>query len=210
MVLAGGSTPRGVYAVLAHEFRQQFPWKNTHFFWSDERHVPPDHADSNYRMAWDTMLSPVTVPQANIHRIRAELADPAQAAREYSSHIRKWFGALEGKYPRFDLVLLGLGSDAHTASLFPGTSALGAAESLVVANWVEKVNSFRITMSVPLLNQASRTFFTVQGPEKAHALHAVLQGGFHPKEFPAQLIRPVNGEVLWLADREAASLCSVV
>jgi 6-phosphogluconolactonase len=206
LVLAGGSTPRGVYSLLAGEYRQQFPWTKTHFFWGDERHVPPDHPDSNYRMAWDAMLSRVPVPAENIQRIRAERSDPEQSAREYSSDILKFFGSGSGDLPSFDLALLGLGPDGHTASLFPDTAALGETKNLVVANWVEKFKSYRITMTLPLLNQAREIMFLVQGADKAPALRDALIGGGQPQRLPAQLIHPQSGKLTWLVDQQAASL----
>ncbi len=206
-MLAGGSTPQGLYSLLAHDFHERFPWAKTHFFWGDERHVRPDHPESNYKMAWDAMLSRVAVPQENIHRIETEGGDPQQIAHKYSALLRDFFGVLEGEFPRLDLVLLGLGTDGHTASLFPATSALHETRQLMVANWVQKLNSVRFTMTVPLLNQAAYIVFMVQGQEKAPVLQAVLEGEIHSEGLPAQLIRPVHGHLLWLADEQAASLC---
>jgi 6-phosphogluconolactonase len=205
IVLAGGSTPRALYSLLAAEYRDQIPWAACHFFWGDERCVPPDSPESNYRMAMDAMLSRVPVPAQNIHRIRAEDPDTQRAAKQYADEIRAYFEVGPGQFPRFDIVLLGLGPDGHTSSLFPGTKAVQEREKLVVANWVEKFAAFRITMSAPLLNHAGCVLFLVQGTEKAEALRSVLHGTHEPEKFPAQLIQPVNGNLLWLVDEAAGS-----
>jgi 6-phosphogluconolactonase len=207
IVLSGGSTPRSLYSLLATEYKEQIPWADCHFFWGDERHVPPDSPESNYRMAMDAVLSRVPASAENIHRVRSENPDAQRAAEQYADEIRAFFGIGSGQFPRFDIVLLGLGPDGHTVSLFPGTAALKEREKLVVANWVEKFGAFRITMSAPLLNHAACVLFMVQGAEKAEALRSVLHGHYQPEKFPAQLIRPTNGDLLWLADEAAGSIC---
>jgi 6-phosphogluconolactonase len=208
VVLSGGTTPRSTYARLADDasLRSQVPWEKTHFFWGDERHVPPDHADSNYHMAYEAMLSRVTVSPENVHRIRGEYADAGRAAEEYEHALRAFFRLLPGQFPRFDLVLLGLGPDGHTASLFPGTKALHEEKRLVVSNWVGKFDADRITMTAPVLNNASCVIFLVSGEEKALALKAVLRGRHEPEQLPAQLVRPSHGRLLWLVDHAAARL----
>jgi 6-phosphogluconolactonase len=206
VALAGGSTPRRLYALLADEqgpFRQQLPWDRMQFFWGDERHVPPDHADSNYRMAYEAMLSHVPVPAGNIHRIKAENPDARQAAAEYAQELQACLGS---EMPRLDLVLLGMGTDGHTASLFPGTAALQEQKEWVVANWVEKFHTDRITMTPPLLNHAACVIFLVQGAEKAEPLKAVLYGEKQTQTYPSQLIQPVQGDCHWLMDQAAAAL----
>ncbi len=209
VVLSGGSTPKNLYSLLASEqlLRAQLPLCQMHFFWGDERHVPPDHPESNYRMANEAMLTSLPVPPANIHRIKSEYQDAKQAADEYEQQLRHFFQLQAGEFPRFDLVLLGMGPDGHTASLFPGTAALHERERLVVANWVAKFNAYRITMTVPVLNQAACVIFLVSGEEKAEMLRAVLCGD-RAELYPSQLIRPVNGALLWLVDRAAARLLS--
>jgi 6-phosphogluconolactonase len=202
LVLAGGTTPRAVYSLLATRRHNEFPWLQVHFFWGDERHVPPTNPDSNYRMAWDAMLSHVMVPVENVHRIHAEESDAELAAIEYSMDI---LNAL-GSRPVFDLVLLGLGPDGHTASLFPHTAALQEAERLVVANWVEKLKTNRITMTMPLLKKAREIVFLVQGGEKAQALHDVIEGAYTPEALPAQLIVQNAKNVVWMIDHDAATL----
>jgi 6-phosphogluconolactonase len=207
IALSGGSTPRRLYALLADdtELDCQIPWERIHFFWGDERHVPPDHPDSNYRMAFEAMLSHAPIPPANIHRIRTENPDADTAAADYAHEIHRFFDIAGGEVPRFNCVLLGIGSDGHTASLFPDSPALAEQNRLVVANWVEKFDSFRITLTVPVLNNADLILFLVSGAEKADAIKKVLQGGTSLDRYPAQLIQPSRGALLWFLDRSAAS-----
>jgi len=211
VALSGGSTPRRLFALLAdpaQPLRDRIEWRSIHFFWGDERHVPPDHPESNFRMAREALLDAVPVPAQNIHRIRGEEPDAARAAALYEDELRGFFSGA----PRFDLVLLGLGADAHTASLFPGTEAVRERERWVVAPWVEKLRTFRITLTPAVLNRAAAVIFLVEGEEKAAALRAVLEGeqegkregGRDPDRWPAQVIRPESGEVLWLVDGAAA------
>lgn len=209
VALTGGTTPKGLYHLLADEgagFRPRVPWDRLHVFWGDERHVPPDHRDSNYRMAHEAMLSRVPVPPQDVHRIKAENPDAGQAADEYAGELRHFFRPGAGRFPRFDLILLGMGPDGHTASLFPGTEAVREQVRWVAAPWVEKLRAHRITLTPPVLNNASCTIFLVSGEEKAEALRAVLQGDHQPDRFPAQVVRPVDGRLLWLVDRAAARL----
>jgi 6-phosphogluconolactonase len=208
--LAGGSTPKRLYTLLASEqksyFRKRFPWKETHFFWGDERQVPPGHADSNYRMAFESMLSKVPVPPSQLHRIEGENTDASKAAADYEHDLLQHFRLNRGTWPQFDLALLGLGPDGHTASLFPDTDVLDETAHLAAAVWVAKFQTSRITLTAPLLNHAANILFLVSGKDKAEALRAVLHGEFQPRRYPAQLIRPVQGNLQWLADRDAASL----
>jgi 6-phosphogluconolactonase len=206
LALSGGSTPRGLHTLLASDpvVRDRLPWRHLHFFWGDERHVPPDDPQSNYRMAYETLLSLTPVPSGNIHRVPAEEPDAALAAKKYEQELQAFFGLGAGQLPRFDCILLGMGTDGHTASLFPGTEALHEKTHLVVANWVEKFQTHRITLTVPVLNHADLVVFLVSGAEKAKALKEVLQGDYRPDRFPAQLVRPDNGNLLWIVDRAAA------
>ena len=208
VALSGGTTPRSLYSLLASDtsLRAQVPWEHIHFFWGDERHVPPDHADSNYRMTCEAMLSKAPVRAANIHRIKGEYADAQSAAAEYEAVLREFFTLAPDALPRFDLVLLGMGPDGHTASLFPGTAALDERARLVIANWVEKFKAYRITMTLPVLNNAASVIFFVSGAEKAAVLRNVLEG--ERGWFPSQLIHPADGQLLWLVDAGAASLLS--
>jgi len=208
IALSGGSTPRGLHALLAGDpaIRDRLPWHHLHFFWGDERHVPPDHPQSNYRMAHESLFSLAPVPSENIHRVPAEEPDAALAAEKYERELRTFFGLEVGQMPRFDCILLGMGSDGHTASLFPETEALHESNRLVVANWVDKFKAYRVTLTVPVLNHADLVVFLVSGHDKAEALKEVLQGDRQPDRFPAQLIRPDPGKLLWIVDRAAARL----
>jgi 6-phosphogluconolactonase len=203
VALSGGSTPRGLYALLTSGTVPSIPWDKICFFWSDERHVPPDHPDSNYRMANEAMLSQVPLRPENVFRIHSEETDAGAAALAYEQTLRTFFALPPGGFPRFDLILLGLGPDGHTASLFPRSLALGETKRLVVANWVEEFKTDRITFTFPVLNRAACVMFLVSGGEKARILEDVLE---HPESnLPAQRVRPEEGRLIWLADRAAAS-----
>lgn len=201
IALSGGSTPQRLYRLLADH--AHIDWRAAHVFWGDERHVPPDHPDSNYRMAREALLDLVPVPADNIHRIHAELPDAAEAADAYEIELRRAFSLAPGEAPRFDLALMGLGADGHTASLFPGSDALHEHARLVVAPWIDKLSSFRITLTLPVFERAAEVLFLVSGEDKAAALQAVLEG--EPERYPAQLVHPREGRLLWYADRTAAS-----
>jgi 6-phosphogluconolactonase len=207
IALAGGSTPKRLYELLAEPpLREQIDWTNVEIFWGDERSVPPDHKDSNFRMAKLAMLDKVPVPAARVHRIEAERADRDAAAAEYQAEIARVFGvSATGEPPAFDLVLLGMGPDAHTASLFPGTIALTETTRWVVTNYVDKFTTYRVTMTAPILNRARCVMFLVAGPDKAAPLAEVLDGPPEPVRLPAQLIRPTAGELLWFIDTAAAA-----
>jgi 6-phosphogluconolactonase len=210
IALSGGSA-KNLYALLADDasLRDRIPWADIHFFWGDERHVAPDHKDSNFRMANETMLSKVPIPPQNIHRVRAEDPDAGIAAADYEQQIRAFFKLHTGQYPSFDCVLLGMGPDGHTASLFPATAALQEKQRLAVANYVEKFDAYRITMTAPVLNNAGMVIFMVCGEKKAQTLKAVLEGEPQPDLFPAQLIRPSHGKLLWMVEQSAAGLLAV-
>jgi 6-phosphogluconolactonase len=205
VALAGGSTPRHLYRLLADDpgLRSRIAWPKIDVFWGDERHVAPDHDDSNYRMAQNALLAHVPVPLSHIHRIHSENPSAAVAADEYAEELRTAFGG-GGTVPRFDLILLGLGADGHTASLFPGTDALAEGTRLVVANWVEKFHTHRITMTLPLLNAAACVVFLVSGPDKASVVRAILGDPPPERPYPAQLVRPRDGRLIWMFDRAAA------
>jgi 6-phosphogluconolactonase len=206
VALAGGSTPRHLYRLLADDtdLRARIPWLKIHFFWGDERHVPPDHDDSNYRMAHDALLSKVPVPAAHVHRVRAENPDAGAAAAEYAEELRTTLDRGDEGLPRFDLMLLGIGSDGHTASLFPSTDALAEQTRLVVANWVEQLRAYRITMTLPVVNAAACIVFLVSGSDKAGVVRAVLDESGPQPPYPAQLVRPRDGRLIWMFDRAAA------
>lgn len=204
--LSGGSTPRQMYSRLAEDpIRNEIPWHAAHVFWGDERCVPPDHSDSSYAMAFDLMLYKVPIPGENIHRMQGESQNPTRAAAEYEEMLKGFFGVKAPQLPRFDLILLGMGADGHTASLFPGTNGLREAQRWVIANYVPKLKANRLTLTLPVLNNAAHIMFLVAGAEKASALHAVLQEDEGRSGLPAGSIRPVSGTALWLIDRAAAS-----
>jgi 6-phosphogluconolactonase len=207
VALAGGSTPKAVYSMLAtnSHWRSQVPWQQVHFFWGDERHVPPDHQESNFRMAREAMLDRLPIDRAKVWRIKGEYPDAREAAAEYETRLRAAFAT---EVPRFDLVLLGMGPDGHTASLFPGTDALHEQQRLAVANRVPQLATERITLTFKTLNHAAEVLFLVHGDDKADALKAVLEGPTRPDEFPAQMIQPSEGRLRWLIDRTAARLLS--
>ncbi|HXO38024.1 MAG TPA: 6-phosphogluconolactonase [Candidatus Acidoferrum sp.] len=202
VALSGGNTPRTVYSLMASEHKQ-LPWDKIHIFFGDERLVPPDDPESNFRMANESLLSKVPIPQSNVHRIRTELG-PEAAAMQYDQELREFFHLMDHDWPRFDLIFLGLGDDGHTASLFPGSKALTNESSRVTANWVEKFQTFRITLTLPVLNHAAEVVFLVSGASKAQILSEVLGPG--ARKFPAQNVQPENGRLLWLVDQDAGSL----
>jgi 6-phosphogluconolactonase len=208
VALAGGSTPKTLYVLLADDpsFRSKIPWGKIHFFFGDERHAPPDSPESNFRMANEAMFSKGLVKPEQITRIKGEYADTEKAALEYEHALRAYFRLKDGEYPRFDLVLLGMGDEGHTLSLFPGTKALHATNRIVVRNWIGKLFTERITLTSPAANQANRVIFCVTRADKALALKAVLEGPYEPEQLPAQLIQPVNGKLLWLVDQAAGSM----
>lgn len=205
IALAGGSTPKSLYNLLATNARTAVPWDRMFFFWGDERHVPPTDPESNYRMADETMLAKIPVAAGNVFRIKTENPDAASVAEAYEQTLRKFFQLQPGQIPTFDLILLGMGPDGHTASLFPGTAALQEKSRLVVANWVEKMKTYRISLTLPVLNAARCVTFLVSGTDKATALHAVLEEEVPGEQYPAKLVKPNDGKLVWLIDRAAAS-----
>jgi 6-phosphogluconolactonase len=203
VALSGGSTPRAIFHRLASEpFRAAVDWNNVFIFWGDERSVPPDHAESNYRMAREALLDPLEIPQKNYYRMEAEHG-AGDAATRYRRTLVEFFG--EGEFPRFDLIHLGMGDDGHTASLFPETAALAVADVSVTANPVEKLSTERITFTAPLINQARSVEFFVAGASKAAPLAAVLEGPAQPHILPSQLVRPTPGDLTWFVDASAAA-----
>ena len=207
IALSGGSTPKILFSLLVEDdsLRKKIPWNKMHFFWGDERHVPPEDAQSNYRMAYETMLAKAPVPPENVHRMPTEQFDAAKVAADYEQELRKFFRLKSGELPVFDFNLLGIGPDGHTASLFPGTEALHEQRRLVVANWIEKFQTNRITLTAPVLNNAGTIVVLVSGQEKAEILKRILEGEYQPDILPSQLIRPKQGRLVWLVDRTAAS-----
>jgi 6-phosphogluconolactonase len=208
VALCGGSTPNRLYALLAERRtgKGRAPWGKIHVFWGDERVVPPGHSDSNFRAANEALLAKVPIPQANVHRIRAEARSPAAAAALYEQELRRFFSLPAGRFPRFDLVLLGLGADGHTASLFPGSDVLREETRLVAATLVAKLGTHRITLTLPVLNSSRAVMFLVSGGQKAEALAHALEGGVGSEALPPRLVRPRAGALLWLVDRAAARM----
>jgi len=211
VALAGGSTPKALYSLLASDaaLRSQVPWDKMYVYFGDERSVGPDHADSNFRMATDTMLAKVPLKPEQVFRIKGEYKDTEKAAQEYEQVLRTSFKIAEGQFPRFDLVFLGIGNEGHTASLFPGTKALHETKRLVVRNWVGKLYTNRITLTAPAINNAARVIFMITGADKALALKGILEGPYEPEQLPAQLIQPPNGKVVWLVDTIAGGMLSI-
>lgn len=205
VALSGGSTPKALFEILAtSQWQTQVDWKNIHLFWGDERYVPDDYPDSNFRMTLETLLSRVPVPPVNVHRIKTELSPAEAAAASYETDISRFFGTAPGSLPSFDLVFLGLGANAHTASLFPHSKAIHETSRLVVAEYIAEVGMWRITMTAPLLNAARNVIFLVCGSDKAPVLRDVLFGDHDPERKPAQLIHPSDGSLTWLIDSAAA------
>jgi 6-phosphogluconolactonase len=208
VALAGGSTPKALYSLLVNDpaLRSQVPWDRTHLFFGDERHVPPDHADSNFRMATEAMISRSPLKAEQVTRIKGENPDANQAALEYEKALCEYFKLKAGDYPPFDLVLAGMGNEGHTLSLFPGTKALHADRRIAVGNWVGKLFTDRITLTAPAASNSAEIIFMVTGADKALALKAVLEGPFEPDQLPAQSLLPKNGKLLWLVDAAAGSM----
>jgi 6-phosphogluconolactonase len=197
VALSGGSTPKLLYEQLV---TQPIEWQHVHVFWGDERCVPPDHHESNYGLAQRTLLSHIDIPAQNVHRLKGEL-DPTQAAQQYEAELR----AILGTRPRFDLILLGMGADAHTASLFPGTPALQEQHRWVVAQAIDKLHTKRLTLTPPIINDAANVIFLIAGSDKAAALRSVWHDPYDPDRFPAQIVAPTSGRVIWLVDRSAVA-----
>ena len=207
IAISGGTTPKAMFALLADPAQPYFhrvPWQRVQLFWVDERCVPPDHPDSNYRMTNEAMLSKVPLPPAQVYRMRGELA-PDDAAIEYTATLRMAFHLNEPQEPIFDLVLLGMGDDGHTASLFPHTAALNDMINLVTSNHVPQKDTWRITLTWPIINQARQVAFLIEGAAKAQVLSEVFQGPYDPESKPSQLIRPASGELTLLLDAAAAA-----
>jgi 6-phosphogluconolactonase len=208
VALAGGSTPKILYSLLVDDpaLRSQVPWDKMHVFFGDERHVGPDDSQSNFCMARETMFSKSPLKPEQVSRIKGEFPAAEDAAKEYDQALRTYFKLSEGQFPRFDLVLLGMGSEGHTLSIFPGTKALRENRRIAVHNWVGKVLMDRITLTAPAVNNAANIIFMVTGADKAPALTAVLERFYEPDQLPAQLIQPLNGTLLWLVDDAAGSM----
>lgn len=205
VALAGGSTPKALYQLLSSDkYRDKVDWAKVFFFFGDERNVLPDDAESNFRMANESFFKPLAIHYFSVLRWNTEIGEAQQIAEDYDSTIRLFFE--EENFPRFDLILLGMGADGHTVSLFPFTEALRETEKLAVENYVEKLDTMRLTLTFPVINNARNVMFLVAGEEKAETLKAVLEGKFEPEKLPSQNVKPENGNLFWLVDEKAASL----
>jgi 6-phosphogluconolactonase len=203
IALSGGGTPKPIYAELARaDYRNRIAWEKVHIFFGDERCVPPDDVRSNYRMAREAWFAHAPIPSGNIHRIQGE-DNPEREALRYEQDIAGLYRS--ARFPAFDLIVLGMGGNGHTASLFPGTAALRETERWVVAQYVEVMTTWRVTFTAPLINAARHVAFLVEGADKAQMLWNVIEGPHQPDVWPAQLIQPVSGEMHWFVDRAAAS-----
>ena len=203
VAISGGSTPKGVFALLAAEYREKIPWSQLQLFWVDERCVGPEDAESNYGMTKAALLDKVPLPEGNVHRMEGEL-DPAEAASRYESEIRNAFRLEGAETPKFDLILLGLGPDGHTASLFPHTEGLDEMARICIANHVPQKDTWRMTLTWPVIVAGREVAFLMEGKEKAEIIRTVFQGAYDPETYPAQLIRPASGRLTLLLDAAAA------
>jgi 6-phosphogluconolactonase len=207
IAISGGTTPKAMFALLAspaEPFLKQVPWDKLELYWVDERCVPPDHAESNYRMTKEALLSKVPLPSERVHRMEGEL-EPEVAAARYEAVIRNTFRLEGAETPTFDLVQLGMGDDGHTASLFPHTDALNEMSHIVVPNHVPQKDTWRITLTWPVINQGREVAFLIEGGAKTQVLHDVFLGPYQPETYPSQLIRPASGRLTLLLDAAAAS-----
>jgi 6-phosphogluconolactonase len=201
LALSGGSTPRELYRLLGSRFREQIPWRQVHVFWGDERYVPAGHPHSNARMARETLLDHVPCPDANIHPMPTHFESPDMAARDYEQTLRTHFGDAG---PRFDINLVGVGADGHTASIFSGSPALTERERWVMSVEAKATPPTRLTLTLPALTQSANIYVLVAGSDKASAVRAALSAGADPDTCPAAGLRPTHGRVIWWLDRDAA------
>jgi 6-phosphogluconolactonase len=203
VALSGGSTPKGLHHELATTFAKELPWEKVFFFWGDERHVPPDFPESNFRMAQETLLSKLPIPADHIFRIRGEIPDANQAAALYEQSLGEFFHPAPGQFPRIDFILLGIGPEGHTASLFPDTEALKERQRFVVGNYVAVHSTWRITCTYPVLNNGSNVMFLVDGAGKADIVRTALKDP--SANLPCQGVKPVNGQLMWYLDKAAGA-----
>jgi 6-phosphogluconolactonase len=200
VALSGGSTPRRLYELLGSSpYQTTIDWRRTHLFWADERCVPPDRPESNYALLRDSLLLHLPLPMSNVHRVEGE-ADPGEAARKYEQSIKDFYGT---RIPAFDLIMLGVGEDGHTASLFPGSSALQETARIAVPVYLEKSKMNRVTLTLPIINHSSHVLFLATGKAKARVVNNILNAG-NSEGYPAGLVRPESGTLEWFLDREAA------
>ncbi len=206
IALAGGSTPKPLYELLATaEYESRIDWEKAYFFLGDERDVSPMSEKSNYRMINETMLANLPIPKTNIFRWHTEIINALEVAESYQRTLIKFFELSDGEFPRFDLILLGMGDDGHTASIFPHSAAITESRKLAVANYVEKLDTNRLTLTFPVINNAANVMFLVGGKSKSSALKQVLKGTVNPEKFPSQNVEVSNGNLLWLFDKNSAA-----
>ena len=205
VALSGGETPKAMHSQLQSDaYVSRVPWSGVYVFWGDERYVPHDHPESNYGMARATLLDQVPIPDENIFSVPTGKGEAETSAGQYQETLRSFFKLDKGEQPQFDLIVLGMGEDGHTASLFPDTAALENSSGVVVANYMEKLDAHRVTFTVSAINQATCVVFLISGASKASALKEVLEGPYQPNRFPSQFVQPANGKLLFLVDRDAA------
>jgi 6-phosphogluconolactonase len=205
VAISGGSTPVPLYELLSSaEYRSRIDWKLIHFFWADERCVPKDHPDSNFRLAYELFLSKQPIPETNLHRIRGEL-DATVAASSYKTELMNFFS--KSPLPAFDLVLLGVGTDGHTASIFPGSNSADINSRTVISVYVKKLDSYRVSLNLPVFDNAGTVAFIVTGKSKAHVLREILEDS--NSDCPAARVNPKTGREIWFVDHDAASLLTL-
>jgi 6-phosphogluconolactonase len=204
VALSGGSTPKALYSLLASpDFRDRIDWSRVHLFWGDERCVPPEHPDSNFGMVREALLKKIQIPNKNTHRMLGE-REPGQAVAAYEAELKDFFGVKPGGWPRFDLIFLGLGEDGHTASLFPGTDAANETEHLAAVAYVERLQSYRLTLTLPVINAAAQATFLVSGETKAKIVREILAADAAASSYPAGKVRPTDGRLTWFIAADAA------
>jgi 6-phosphogluconolactonase len=201
LAVSGGTTPRTLYRLLGGEFRQEIPWSILRIFWADERYVPPNDARNNFRLVYEAVIRHVPIESDHVHPMPTHYSNPDDASGDYESLLRREFS---GRRPRFDVILLGMGTDGHTASLFPGSEVLQEAQRWVVSVRAATEPATRLTLTLPVLNAAHRVYFLVSGEEKADVLRAVLEEGAGAPGLPAGAVRPAHGELVWWTDAAAA------
>jgi len=207
VALSGGSTPKALYQSLSSDkYKSKIDWSKVFFFFGDERNVASDEEESNYRMARENFLAPLRIPETNIFRWKTEIKDANKIAEDYENAAKKFFTINDNEFPKFDLIFLGMGDDGHTASLFPYTKAVKESKRIAVANAVEKLAVTRLTLTFPVINNASNVIFLIKGADKAESLREVLQGEFQPEKLPAQSVKLNDGNIFWLIEKQAAQL----
>lgn len=208
VALSGGSTPKALYSLLGSpDYRDRVDWQRAHLFWGDERCVPPDHTESNFRMVNEALLSAIQIPEKNVHRMAGE-KEPNEAVADYQRDLQDFFALGIGELPRFDLILLGLGEDGHTASLFPGSTALTEEKHLVATTYVERLKAHRLTLTLPVLNNAAQASFLVAGASKSAIVENLLGANSQSLDYPAGQIQPSNGQLTWFVTKDAAGRIS--